>query len=274
MNSRKFSEAMSELNSKYVDEAINYKKKSKNPVWPKWTIAACFAVAALVIGLFQSKLFGNRTDVATLDNGNKIVFVKCNTAGNSLSLDIDIDTKQLTEEETHSLFADLPVTAYAIYTKNSMDAGNSQNLIGFEGEIGTIKMIVSTSDIQLIDAVIAGKEQSTKINGTSITAGYFVTDSNSKGKQNAIYYSAFELGNCKIYLENSGTIENSETTKNQLAEVIQKIIENGKPDLTSFVDNEAGTDIDGNPDGYDPLPNSQTSDEEISEQDSAANDSK
>jgi hypothetical protein len=29
--------------------------------------------------------------------------------------------------------------------------------------------------------------------------------------------------------------------------------------------------LDGNPDGYDPLPNSQTSDEEVSEQDPAAN---
>jgi hypothetical protein len=31
------------------------------------------------------------------------------------------------------------------------------------------------------------------------------------------------------------------------------------------------TDLDGNPDGYDPLPNSHTSDEEVSEQDPAAN---
>ena len=29
MNSKKFSEAMSELDSKYVDEAISYKKKAK-----------------------------------------------------------------------------------------------------------------------------------------------------------------------------------------------------------------------------------------------------
>ena len=33
MNSKKFSEAMSELDSKYVDEAIHYKKKkNKNPL--------------------------------------------------------------------------------------------------------------------------------------------------------------------------------------------------------------------------------------------------
>lgn len=33
MNSKKFSEAMSELDSKYVDEAINYKKKQRNLSW-------------------------------------------------------------------------------------------------------------------------------------------------------------------------------------------------------------------------------------------------
>ena len=56
MNSKKFSEAMSELDSKYVDEAVSYKKKAKKPIWAKWgAIAACFvAVTVLGVGLFQS----------------------------------------------------------------------------------------------------------------------------------------------------------------------------------------------------------------------------
>lgn len=64
--------------------------------------------------------------------------------------------------------------------------------------------------------------------------------------------------------------DDSETIKNQLAEVIQKLTENGNLDLTSFSD-ETGMKLDGNPDEYDPLPDSQTSDEEVSEQDPAAN---
>ena len=31
MNAKKFSDAMSELDTKYVDEALNYKKKAKKP---------------------------------------------------------------------------------------------------------------------------------------------------------------------------------------------------------------------------------------------------
>ena len=54
MNSKKFSEAMSELDSKYVDEAINYKKKSKKPIWIKWgAIAACLCLVVAGITVSQ-----------------------------------------------------------------------------------------------------------------------------------------------------------------------------------------------------------------------------
>ena len=33
MNAKKFSDAMSELDTKYVDEALNYKTKMKKPIW-------------------------------------------------------------------------------------------------------------------------------------------------------------------------------------------------------------------------------------------------
>ena len=38
MNAKKFSDAMSELDTKYVDEALNYKKKAKKPIWVKWGV--------------------------------------------------------------------------------------------------------------------------------------------------------------------------------------------------------------------------------------------
>lgn len=272
MNSKKFSEAMSELDSKYVDEAVNYKKKAKKPIWAKWgAIAACFvAVTVLGVGLFQSGLFGSHTDIATLNNGEKIVFVKSDNAGGSLALDVDITTKPLTGDETLALFSDLPITANAIFLNSDIDAGGSQELIGFEGQAGNVKIIISTSDVQLLDTVIVGTEKVSEINGINIVAGYFVTDPNSRGEQNAIYYATFEIGDCEVYLENGGMKDDSETIKNQLAEVIQKLTENGNLGLTSFSD-ETGMNLDGNPDGYDPLPNSQTSDEEVSEQDPAAN---
>ena len=56
MNAKKFSDAMSELDTKYVDEALNYKKKSKRPVWIKWgTIAACFCFVICIGTYFAYK---------------------------------------------------------------------------------------------------------------------------------------------------------------------------------------------------------------------------
>lgn len=88
MNAKKFSDAMSELDTKYVDEALNYKKKAKKPGWVKWgAMAACFAVIAVLgVGVFQSGLFGNKTDIATLDNGNEIIFVNRKLLAQALTL--------------------------------------------------------------------------------------------------------------------------------------------------------------------------------------------
>lgn len=48
MNTKKFSEAMGELDSKYVEEAINYRKKANNPVWIKWgAAAACLCLVTI-----------------------------------------------------------------------------------------------------------------------------------------------------------------------------------------------------------------------------------
>ena len=50
MNVKRFSDAMSELDMSYIDEALNYKKKTKKPVWVKWgAMAACLCV--LVVGV-------------------------------------------------------------------------------------------------------------------------------------------------------------------------------------------------------------------------------
>ena len=49
MNAKKFSDAMSELDTKYIDEALNYKKKAKRPRWIKWgAMAACLI---LIVGV-------------------------------------------------------------------------------------------------------------------------------------------------------------------------------------------------------------------------------
>ena len=65
MNAKKFSDAMSELDSKYIDETLNYKKKAgkkkKKQNWTKWgAMAACLCL--VVAGAFAIPRFiGNDT---------------------------------------------------------------------------------------------------------------------------------------------------------------------------------------------------------------------
>ena len=200
MNTKIFSDAMSEIDTKYVDEALGYKKKAQKSIWAKLgAAAACLAaVAVLAAGVFQSGLLGSKTDIAALDNGNEIVFVKSKTAASSLQLDADVTTRELTQEETQALFPSLPVTARAVFA-------SGKGLIGFEGRIGNTKMVISTADISLLDTVIDGAEKISTVNGISVIAGYFVTDRNSVGKQNAIYYATFKLGDSTVYVAVSYT---------------------------------------------------------------------
>ena len=237
MKKETFCEILGDIDERYVKEA-RADRKVRKTVWVKWgAVAACLAaVAVLGTVLLQSGIFSQNTDVAALDNGDKIVFAKSDTVGGSLSLDADVTITPLTEEEAAVLFPALPVTADAIFQNGDGDAGASRELLGFEGQIGNVKLTISTSDVQLLDTELVGAEETSEINGTSITAGYFVTDKNSKGEQNAIYYASFALGACRVYVENAGAKENSEATKEELAEVIQKLIENGEPDLPAFLE--------------------------------------
>lgn len=81
MNSKKFSEAMSEIDSKYIDEALNYKKKAKKPVWVKWGAMAaclCLVVAAFSVPHILKSIQDGKNiaggDITTDDTATKITF--------------------------------------------------------------------------------------------------------------------------------------------------------------------------------------------------------
>jgi hypothetical protein len=63
MNAKKFFYAMGAIDTKYVDEALNYKKKTKRPGWIKWgTMVACLVL--IVSGIFM---------FCTTHNGMKMI---------------------------------------------------------------------------------------------------------------------------------------------------------------------------------------------------------
>lgn len=64
MNTKKFSEAMSELDNKYIDEAIHYKKKAKKHNWMKLgSLAACFCL--ILAAAFSASHFMQPSDIGT-----------------------------------------------------------------------------------------------------------------------------------------------------------------------------------------------------------------
>ena len=49
MNTKKYSEAMGEIDSKYIERALNFKPKQKKHSWLKWgTMVACFGLTILI----------------------------------------------------------------------------------------------------------------------------------------------------------------------------------------------------------------------------------
>ena len=191
MNSKKFSEAMSELDSKYVDEAVNYKKKAKKPIWAKWgAIAACLVLVCVVAIPF----FFHNNSVTTPDIADAAPMIYVNDTLYKQS------TSQTSFNELKDDFVYLGVIESDVTNfQGTNDAGNYLDGIPKEN-FQANHPIVGSEVYQYGENIVVG-----------IGGKYWLYEN---------YHS---------------------------------------------------TDLDGNPDGYDPLPNNQTSAEEVSEQDPAAN---
>lgn len=218
MRKNKISEAIGNINQKYVNEATTYTGEAKKVIrrtgWMKWgAIAACFALVAVFIGIgILKKGLSDGEQIAILDNGNKINFIKLDSAMGQTDIAFQIETRELTESELKALFNELPVTAYAIF--NAEDG----SILGLSGEIDDMKLIVSAPDILINDTVLEGEENSSDVDGVSVNAGYFIS-----GKT-IIYYAAFELRESMVYIEHAGAKDESETIKNEISVMIQKLV--------------------------------------------------
>ena len=217
---------MQNINRKYVDEATDYTgdvKAVRRPVWMKWgAIAACLCLI-IAVALAVPTLFGGSEQIATLDNGNEIKFIKSDGGSAQFDIAIQFSTWDLTEDEIKELFTDLPVTGYALFDEED------GSVLGFEGEYEDMKLLVSSLEIDLKDTVIDGEDKASDVSGVSVNGGYFTS-----GK-NVIYYASFTLGESTVYIENAGAKSEQESVKSDITAAIQKIIALEQIDLTSIV---------------------------------------
>lgn len=117
MNAKKFSDAMSELDTKYVDEALNYKKKAKKPRWMKWgAMAACLCLIAA--GVFTLPRFIGNNPPTTLPvveeenaygftmEGSDVLYFPISFSQRKTFGIVDENAAGLTDENTYKITAD------------------------------------------------------------------------------------------------------------------------------------------------------------------------
>ena len=190
--------------------------------------AACFV---LVIALFA--VVGNNagwfdSNVYTVELGSgTISFYKADVSGiASLDFGVDVTSRVLTAEENRILFGDLSATSYGMF--------NSENeaLLHVEGKTGATKVIFAAPGTPVTDTIIDADKEVSEISGVPISAGYFITKANSQGIKDIIYFASFSLGDASVYVELGGEEANSEHFQNEIASIIEKLIQNGTPDIS------------------------------------------
>lgn len=198
------------------------KKKKVQKAWLKWgALAACLCIVTVsIIGISTKK----QPLIVELSNGDEVIF-STNTELYTYSLDIAIaDSRDLSESEANAIFGNTDIEAYI-----SFEEGSNEFII-LDGKIDGFSISVHRKDIPSC-IEIEGEESTSNINNIAVTAGYFITEANSKGKRNAIVYGEFEIGNYRVYIETAGDKSELETLCNEVAKEIYKLIENTSLDF-------------------------------------------
>ncbi len=103
MNAKKFSDAMSELDSKYVDEALSYNKirLSKSPKRIAVLIAAVIVLMALCgFAAYESGLFDPWLQEASVDPIKTVQSAIEGQAGKEYTITVRVDEIKIDEDET------------------------------------------------------------------------------------------------------------------------------------------------------------------------------
>lgn len=196
------------------------KKLQKNLL--KWgTLAACLVIATASAISISTK---QQPPIVTLENGDVINF---STKGDYVFYNIAIeigDNRNLSKSEASAIFGESNIEASVIFEEGSNE------FIMLDGAIDGFDIDVNRKDIPSC-IVIEGEENTSYVNDIAVTAGYFITEANSKGKRNAIVYGEFEIGNYRVHIETVGDKSELETLCNEVAKELYKLIENANLDF-------------------------------------------
>ena len=304
MTNEKLYEVLGDINEKYVSEARAY-QKAKKPVWAKWgVIAACLCLmiplTAFAIDIIQYNAavdYLNSLGIVVedlSDYSHKEIkeAVKTIDAGESSPLTEEIlslipenkeplDTPtQVTSEQIKKLTPTMTRKDVLSLLGDTQDIGSGIYIYLYEVDQQYLLRIPFASDEAQLG--VTGEDllkASVPISG-DIAPMVYVNDTLYQivdpQPNIADEKSAFNLLG-KIQSKVSSLQEPKENFQANDDIVGAAVYQYGENIVVGIggkywlYENYHSTDLNGNPDGYDPLPNNQTSAEEVSEQDPAAN---
>ncbi|GHV18422.1 hypothetical protein FACS18949_14340 [Clostridia bacterium] len=215
-------------------ERIKVNPMNKTIKWNRLApIAACLVLVIALTAVVGTNNNWFRPAIYTVDlsNGDTLDFYKGNVGDGSFAFDFEHTARDLTNEETEVLLHGFSnVKAYGIF--NSTD----HYLVHLEGNIGEMKVILAAPNMPVTDTIIEGNKNTSDVNGIPVTAGYFVTNANSKGVKTIIYFASFELDGVSVYVEHAGNESASDDLANEIGSVIEQLIANGTPDLAAITE--------------------------------------
>ena len=192
-------------------------------------IAACLVVVIAITAIFGNNAgwFGGKVYAVELDGGT-LNFYKSGAVGSG-NLDFGVETngRELTAEENGLLFGSMEATSYGLF--NATD----HTLLHVEGRAGNAKIILAAYGVPVTDMVIETNRKTSEVNGIPVSAGYWITDKNSKGEQNIIFLASYEQDGVTVYIENAGRLGDEDKVKADIAGVVDKLTKYGTPEIES-----------------------------------------
>lgn len=172
-------------------------------------IAVVLALAVLVGGI----VYRSSIKTCLYHNGDVITFRRAEVVLSDRSLAQAPVLRDLTELERDYWFGaeGEPDEARAAFDPETGE------LWWIEAKSGEMDILICEQGHSPRDTIIEGEENVSMVQGIAVTTGYLVTDANSRGERNVIYYATFTRGSRTCYLEAGGPLEEDNALFNAIS---------------------------------------------------------
>ena len=136
--------------------------------------------------------------------------------------------------ECPELNADSEVTPYTGQGVAFMFKADEKKLMHVEASGDGAKIIVAAPGMPVTDVIIDTNRKASVINGIHVSAGYFITDANSKGIRNIIYVASFKIDGVSVEVQTGGELSGNEKFRAEIAHIVDTMTKTGAPDLSKI----------------------------------------